>query len=118
MGLNDSCWKAWTPNEHTHYQRKMFAIRAFRLGYESEPQWFLDALAAGKVAREEKTTQLRLTAPDGGFQRVYAGTWVCLDVKGNIFPVHHDVFVDSYDPEVRSTRPPTGGLYAASAPDA
>lgn len=74
------------------YRRKPVVYEAFRWSIDVEPQWWLDApvvdLGGGNMGIQ--TLEGMMTARPGD--------WIVRGLKGELWPVKHDVFSASYEP--------------------
>lgn len=96
--------KAWTPGENERYRRKVVDLPAFRFGHENEPPWYFEAVANGDITRHGDKLSIRY---GDNLQFSWAGDWL-LKSGERIQSVHHDVFIDLYEPspkhDVRPSR--------------
>lgn len=78
-----------------YFVKKPIFIRAFRLGYTAEPDWWLEAL------KDERA----VTCVDGwrintleGVMSAKRGDWIILGVAGEIYSCKPEIFTRTYEP--------------------
>ncbi len=86
--------KTWTAGEHETYRRKVIDVPAFRLGYENEPQWFVDAIKAGQIVQQANKVTLK---QHDHMQNAWHGDWLVKFPNG-VRGIHHDEFIEFYEP--------------------
>ena len=84
----------WTAGDKQTYRRRTADVPAFRYGHETEPEWFRDAASQGWL--EEDHGKLKLKNGEN-MQFAWTGDWILLR-KGYCAAVHHDEFVEHYEP--------------------
>lgn len=78
------------------YRKKPVIIEAFRFGHEKPLQWFANsdkcivAVSPLKVCAYIDTLEGRMTAENGDY--------IIQGIKGEIYPVKYDIFMQSYEP--------------------
>lgn len=83
------------------YKKKPIAVEAFRLGHEPYPAWFQAQLTSGKSMVKEALDGTAVRADIGtleGDHRVDHGDWVIQGVRGELYPIKHDIFIETYEP--------------------
>jgi hypothetical protein len=87
--------KGWMPGENERYRRKVIDVPAFRFGHENEPPWYFEAVENGEISRHGNKLSIRYG------ERL-------LKTAEKIQSIHHDVFIDLYEPvpkpDVRPSR--------------
>lgn len=82
------------------YRKKPVVIDAFRLGYDSYPDWFTTARANGAVRLA--MPECIIQTPDGEI-RVLMGNYIIRGMMGEIHGCRSDIFEATYEPtEVQS----------------
>lgn len=84
------------------YRKRPVVVDAFRLGYDSLPEWFFSALRGGyasDTSMAEERLGFKISTPEGDVT-VHRGDWVIRGVVGELYPCRSDVFKATYE-EVR-----------------
>lgn len=87
------------------YRKKPITIEAFLFGFDSVPDWFMDAVSRNDVIMHSNSKHpLPKTASDycviktlkGGMIASF-GDYIIQGVTGEIYPCKPDIFIKTYD---------------------
>jgi hypothetical protein len=84
------------------YRKKPVVIEAFKLGYDSIPDWFMD-----KVSNKEVSLNLQCGKPPvggtaaietlEGVMLAESGDYIIKGIKGELYPCKPDIFEATYE---------------------
>lgn len=76
------------------FQKKPIIVEAFRFGYDSPPDWFVDALESQTITISEEGCHIHTLE---GIMFAPIGSYVIQGVSKEIYPCRYDIFVASYE---------------------
>lgn len=82
------------------YTKKPITIDAFRFGFDKTPEWFDAKVAEGDARLEpngDSPEFAKITTLEGTL-KAQIGDWIAKGIKGEIYPIKHEIFVGLYDP--------------------
>ena len=84
------------------YKHKLSSVYAYQVGNKEIPEWLEEAIANNKITKEgnPKDPYYRIlpnTTLNFSFE-VYWGDFIVQDDKGEVFRMHYEVFMDTFEP--------------------
>lgn len=80
------------------YRKKPVVIEAFRLGYDSEPEWARDDYRLHYVVvGDDRVISHVLIETLEGTMRAEYGDYIIKGVKGELYPCKPDIFEETYE---------------------
>jgi len=80
------------------YRKKPIEVEAFRFGekYDVMPFWIIEASNMGyiRIDFDEDTAVIDTLE---GTMTVNPGDWIVKGIKGELYPVKHDIFIETYE---------------------
>lgn len=76
------------------YRKKPVVVEAFRLGYDREPEWFR---SSARFRRFYDSGYTVIHTREGAMQ-VCDGNWIVRGPGGDIHPLKHHDFIETYEP--------------------
>ena len=80
------------------YRKRPVEIEAFRLGVQSPPQWWENAIARGDAWYQGGDEPCYTIKTLEGEMRATTGHWIVRGVEGELYPVKPDIFIRTYEP--------------------
>jgi len=77
------------------FRKKPVVIEAFWYGYESQPEWFLQARSDGLVVDNGDYCVIKTLEGD---MRADLSDWIVQGGQGEIYPIKNQIFKMTYDP--------------------
>lgn len=78
----------------SRYRKKPVVIEAFRLGFNTPPDWYIEAVKKG-IVNDRFATKLIETLE--GEMRAEPGDYIIKGVKGELYPCKADIFDATYE---------------------
>jgi hypothetical protein len=79
------------------FRKKPVVIDAFKLGYDSEPEWFINELGESISFISSDGEPYLIIQTLEGKMTAHKGDYIIKGVKGELYPCKTDIFEQTYD---------------------
>lgn len=78
------------------FRKRPVVIRAFRYKRDPIPEWMRRLIQEGTISEVLPHGGLAIHTPEG-VMYAHPGDWIVLGLKGEVYPVKHEIFMETYE---------------------